>query len=52
MDSDGHAKLTDFGLSRILNDPGAEKHMTLCGTPSWTAPEILSLFNRAGDLFF
>lgn len=37
---DFHAKISDFGLSRILNDPGAEKHMTLCGTPSWIAPEI------------
>lgn len=46
-------KLTDFGLSRILNDPGAEKHMTLCGTPSWIAPEIFrgDAYSSAVDVY-
>mmetsp|Transcript_15369 Transcript_15369/g.19692 ORF Transcript_15369/g.19692 Transcript_15369/m.19692 type:complete len:531 (-) Transcript_15369:287-1879(-) len=34
-----NAKICDFGLSRHLNpDPG---NMTFCGTPFWTAPEII-----------
>lgn len=33
-------KLTDFGLSRMLNDPNVNLQMTLCGTPFWVAPEV------------
>eukprot|EP00929_Paragymnodinium_shiwhaense_P049378 TRINITY_DN2490_c0_g2_i1.p1 TRINITY_DN2490_c0_g2~~TRINITY_DN2490_c0_g2_i1.p1 ORF type:complete len:630 (-),score=144.86 TRINITY_DN2490_c0_g2_i1:123-2012(-) len=35
-------KIADFGLSRILKDPGGEsKLMTRCGTPAFAAPEVM-----------
>ena len=41
IDKTGHIKLTDFGLSKILKKP-KEKAYTICGTPQYLAPEILS----------
>ena len=41
LDKTGHIKLTDFGLSKILNKP-KDKAYTICGTPQYLAPEILS----------
>ena len=40
MDSEGHIKLTDFCLSKILDDSD-DKTFTLCGTPQYLAPEVL-----------
>ena len=40
LDSKGHVKLTDFGLSKILEDDD-DKAFTLCGTPQYLAPEVL-----------
>ena len=40
MDIDGHIKISDFGLSKILEDPDAKTY-TLCGTPQYIAPEII-----------
>ena len=40
MDSEGHIKLTDFGLSKILDDSDA-KAFTLCVTLQYLAPEVL-----------
>ena len=40
MDATGHIKLTDFGLSKILQQQD-EKAFTLCGTPQYLAPEVL-----------
>ena len=40
MDSQGHIKLSDFGLSKILESNTA-KAFTLCGTPQYLAPEII-----------
>ena len=37
--SDGHIKLTDFGLSKILSKE--EKAYTICGTVQYLAPEII-----------
>ena len=47
LDSDGHIKLTDFGLSKeSVTGFGAEGGtQTFCGTPEYLAPEILC---RAG----
>jgi len=39
LDSKGHIKLTDFGLSKILSS-SKDKAFTICGTPSYLAPEI------------
>jgi len=39
IDSDGHIKLTDFGLSKILR--GNARTHTFCGTPEYLAPEIV-----------
>eukprot|EP00928_Gymnodinium_smaydae_P057456 TRINITY_DN40697_c0_g1_i1.p1 TRINITY_DN40697_c0_g1~~TRINITY_DN40697_c0_g1_i1.p1 ORF type:complete len:362 (-),score=69.33 TRINITY_DN40697_c0_g1_i1:134-1135(-) len=40
LDGDGHAKLTDFGLSKEgVDDNFSAKSM--CGTPEYLAPEIL-----------
>merc|ERR1719453_1499948 len=40
LDQDGHAKLTDFGLSKEgIEDNFSAKSM--CGTPEYLAPEIL-----------
>ena len=40
LDSKGHVKLTDFGLSKILEDED-DKAYTICGTPQYLAPEVL-----------
>ncbi len=37
LSADGHVLLTDFGLSKV-----ALEATTVCGTPEFTAPEILS----------
>ena len=50
IDKMGHIKLTDFGLSKMLNVEEAianknrsknSKAFTICGTPQYLAPEIL-----------
>jgi protein-serine/threonine kinase len=41
VDSNGHIKLTDFGLSKMFTKT-KEKAFTICGTPQYLAPEILS----------
>ena len=38
---DAHAMLTDYGLSKILTDPAGGNEKTVCGTPSYVAPEVL-----------
>ncbi len=43
LDKDGHLKLTDFGLSKILSDENSNNRtFTICGTPEYLAPEVLS----------
>jgi len=41
VDASGHIKLTDFGLSKMFKKQ-KEKAFTICGTPQYLAPEILS----------
>ena len=48
MDSLGHIKLTDFGLSKILQED-EEKAFTLCGTPQYLAPEVLKSKGKGYD---
>ena len=39
MDSEGHIKLTDFDLSKILDDSD-DITFTLCSTTQYLAPEV------------
>lgn len=39
LDSSGHIKLTDFGLSKLIDRD--RKAFTFCGTPEYLAPEII-----------
>ena len=41
MDSDGHLKVTDFGLSKQGVTQTGEKTFSFCGTPEYLAPEII-----------
>lgn len=40
LDSDGHIKITDFGLSK-MGITGNTLSYTFCGTPEYLAPEII-----------
>jgi serine/threonine protein kinase len=40
LDSDGHLKLTDFGLSKT-GISGDNMSYTFCGTPEYLAPEVV-----------
>ena len=43
LDSDGHVKLTDFGLAKggVYSADGDRGTKTFCGTPEYIAPEII-----------
>ena len=41
VDESLNAKVTDFGLSRRKKKDDTSTNMTACGTPAWTAPEII-----------
>lgn len=36
--SDGYLKLTDFGFAKVVDS----RTFTLCGTPEYLAPEVLT----------
>lgn len=40
LDSEGHLRISDFGLSKLLENP-KDKAYTLCGTLKYIAPEII-----------
>lgn len=41
LDANGHVKLADFGLSKVLLED-EDQAFSLCGTPEYLAPEILT----------
>eukprot|EP01029_Cantina_marsupialis_P020822 TRINITY_DN491_c0_g1_i1.p1 TRINITY_DN491_c0_g1~~TRINITY_DN491_c0_g1_i1.p1 ORF type:complete len:382 (-),score=93.17 TRINITY_DN491_c0_g1_i1:462-1607(-) len=41
VDKNMNMKIADFGLSRLVDQAGQAQNMTACGTPAWTAPEIV-----------
>ena len=50
IDEHLHVKIADFGLARIKQ---SNITMTRCGTPAWTAPEILKRmhYSEKGDVY-
>ena len=49
LDLDGHARLIDFGLSKLnVTDDISTFTKTLCGTNCYMAPEVV----RKGEIFF
>ena len=44
----GYVKLTDFGLSKILQNE--ETAMSICGTPEYLAPEIVKKAGHGVDV--
>lgn len=47
LDRHGHLKITDFGFAKRVPD----KTWTLCGTPDYLAPEVVSNkgYNKSVD---
>ncbi|XP_067612634.1 serine/threonine-protein kinase PLK4 [Eurosta solidaginis] len=41
LSKDMHVKIADFGLATQLKRPD-EKHMTMCGTPNYISPEVVT----------
>lgn len=37
---DGYARITDFGLSKLMGDAASTK--SFCGTPEYLAPEVIA----------
>jgi serine/threonine protein kinase len=53
LDSEGHVRLTDFGLSKCGVDDENPKAYTFCGTAEYLAPEILKSqgYNKSVDFW-
>lgn len=54
LDTEGHVKLTDFGLAKQLEaDAGHEHATTFCGTDEYLAPEIIlnEPYNESVDMW-
>lgn len=49
LSADGNLKIADFGLATLFSYKGARKlSQTSCGSPPYTAPEVVSCENRPG----
>ena len=56
MDSDQHAKITDFGLAKTKSHTQSNTSVNTLGTVLWTAPEYLTIKrrqerNEKGDVY-
>jgi len=53
VDENWKVKVCDFGLSKIMENTTETRNMTACGTPSWTAPEILrnEMYTEKADVY-
>lgn len=49
LTSTGHIKLVDFGFSKQLTDQNL-RTMTNCGTPAYTAPEVIKGFGHSFEV--
>ena len=50
IDGDNNVKVGDFGLSRKVD---TTNNMTACGTPYWTAPEVVrgEIYDQRADVY-
>ncbi len=50
VDENWNVKVADFGFARIKEENAT---MTRCGTPSWTAPEVIrgEKYGEAADIY-
>ena len=46
VDVDGHMRLADFGISRVLNEDETTVHTDTKGTEGWMAAEVIENINR------
>ena len=53
IDKDGHVKLIDFGFSKKLNNINKDRTFTNCGSPGYTAPEVMMSqgYNYKADIW-
>ncbi|KAJ0408621.1 hypothetical protein P43SY_008968 [Pythium insidiosum] len=51
LDSDGHIRLTDFGLAKEMADQEEDSATTMCGTHEYMPPEMIrgKAYNQAAD---
>ena len=48
VDVEGHMKLADFGISRVLNEDETTVHTNAKGTQGWMPAEVIETSNRGG----
>ena len=53
LDDNWRTKVCDFGLSKVLVETGSAAQLTACGTPCWTAPEVIKnqLYTTKADVY-
>lgn len=49
IDKDGYLRITDFGLSK-MEMKGGKNAYTVCGTPEYFAPEILTQHGHSKEV--